>query len=96
MLYLVERATLEENKLWKGDSSKQFVKEVKRERYYDKERDLHGIYTEKICQIRTLLPSFIKVFVPASSSVLVEKVSYIKKVYLFILFKLCASFFSKT
>lgn len=71
MLYMVTRATEEENRLRKGS---QFVTVVKRERYFDQERGLHGIYTEKICNVRTLLPSFIKVFVPESKSILVEKV----------------------
>lgn len=69
---MVERATKEENKL-RNNKQSPFVTEVKRERYYDKERDLYGIYTEKVCNIRTLLPAFIKVFVPESSSILVEK-----------------------
>lgn len=71
MLYMTERATREENVRRQGS---QFVTEVKRERYYDHERGLHGIYTEKVCNIRSILPTFIKVFIPASSSVLIEKV----------------------
>lgn len=69
---MVERATEEENHQ-RGIKGRQFVTEVKRERYYDAERNLHGIYTEKICNVRSLLPSFIKAFVPESSSILVEK-----------------------
>lgn len=69
---MIERATEEENKQ-RGRKGRQFVTEVKRERYYDPQRDLHGIYTEKICNVRSLLPSFIKAFIPESSSILVEK-----------------------
>lgn len=70
---MVKRATEEENKIRKQRES-QFVTEVKRERYFDHERGLHGIYTEKICHVRSLLPPFIKVFLPESKSILVEKV----------------------
>lgn len=70
---MVERATKEENALRKGS---QFISEVSRERYFDEKSGLHGIYTEKVYNVRSLLPTFIKVFVPASSSLLIEKVGY--------------------
>lgn len=70
---MVDRATGEENDRRKGP---QLVKEVRRERYFDQNRGLHGIYTEKICNVRSFLPSFIKVFVPPSKSILVEKVCF--------------------
>lgn len=70
---MVKRATEEENKI-RRQRDTQFVTEVKRERYFDRDRGLHGIYTEKICHVRSLLPTFIKVFVPESKSILVEKV----------------------
>lgn len=71
MLYMVSRATEEENERTKG---KKAVSVVKRERYYDSERGIYGIYTEKVCHIRNFLPGFIKVFVPESKSILIEKV----------------------
>lgn len=70
---MVKRATEEENKI-RRQKDTQFVTEVKRERYFDQQRGLHGIYTEKICHVRSLLPTFIKVFLPESKSILVEKV----------------------
>lgn len=72
MLYAVARATDEENRKKKGKTA---IEVVKRERYFDHERGIHGIYTEKVFHIRNLLPRFIKVFVPESKSILIEKVS---------------------
>lgn len=73
MLYMISRATDEENKRTKG---KKAVEVVKRERYYDSARGIHGVYTEKVCHVRNFLPAFIKAFVPERSCVLIEKVRW--------------------
>lgn len=70
---MIRRATEEENRRSKG---KEAINVVKRERYYDSVRDIHGVYTEKICQVRSFLPSFIKILIPEKSSILVEKVCH--------------------
>lgn len=70
---MIRRATEEENRRTKG---KKAINVVKRERYYDSDRGIHGVYTEKVCHVRNFLPGFIKVFVPEKSSILIEKVCH--------------------
>lgn len=70
MLYMISRATEEENS---RSPDKKRIDVVKRERYYDQSRGIHGVYTEKVCHVRAFLPNFIKIFVPESKSILVEK-----------------------
>lgn len=72
---MISRATEEENRRAKSGRA---VQVVKRERYFDHNRGIHGIYTEKVCHIRNMLPSFIKFFVPASKSILIEKVCCVR------------------
>lgn len=68
---MIARGTEEENSTPDG---KQCIEIRKREPYYDHERGIHGIYTEKVCHVRRFLPAFIKVFVPEKNSILIEKV----------------------
>lgn len=68
---MISRASEEENKRTKG---KQAIELVKRERYFDSSRGIHGVYTEKVCNVRNFLPGFIKVFVPETKCILIEKV----------------------
>lgn len=68
---MIARATEEENKRAKG---KKAVEVVKRERYFDSARGIHGVYTEKVCYVHNFLPTFIKVFVPEKKCILIEKV----------------------
>lgn len=70
MLYMISRATDEENR---ASSGSDIISVVKREKYYDNVRGVYGVYTEKLCHVRNLLPFFIKVFIPPDRCVLVEK-----------------------
>lgn len=72
---MISRATEEENKRTKG---KQAIEVVKRERYFDSTRGIHGVYTEKVCNVRNFLPGFIKVFVPETNCILIEKVRLLR------------------
>lgn len=71
MLYMISRATEEENRRSDG---RRVVDVVKCERYYDSVRGIHGVYTEKVCHVGNLLPSFMKIFIPEAKSILIEKV----------------------
>lgn len=68
---MISRATDEENR---RSTEKSTIQIVKREDFYDYQRGVHGIYTEKRIHIRNFLPFFIKVFVPEEKCILIEKV----------------------
>ncbi|CAN8071024.1 unnamed protein product [Agarophyton chilense] len=70
MLYMISRATEEENRRSKGQKP---VHLVTRQRFVDHQRGVSGVYTEKHVHVRNFLPSFIKIFIPEQKCILVER-----------------------
>eukprot|EP00177_Eucheuma_denticulatum_P007672 GFKZ01013956.1.p2 GENE.GFKZ01013956.1~~GFKZ01013956.1.p2 ORF type:complete len:125 (+),score=11.81 GFKZ01013956.1:511-885(+) len=71
MLYMISRAT-EEERVRRGGGA--VIDVVKQERYYDSDRGIHGVYTEKVWHVGQMLPGFMRVWIPEAKSILIEKV----------------------